>query len=75
VYAFGEPQATWLPSSEQMNDPGSFELNSNCADVLDTVPLGPLLKLVSGATLSTVHPHVDVDEMLPLRSTARTWKV
>ncbi len=75
VYVFGEPHATWAPSSEQMNDPDSLEMNPDCAEVVATVPLGPPVKLVSGAALSTVHCHVEMDDLLPLRSTARTSKV
>ncbi len=73
----GEPQPTSVPSSEQVNDPASFEVNAKLAEVLATVPLGPEdARVVSGATVSTVQVRLaGVGSSLPATSRARTVNV
>ncbi len=61
--------------SEQENVADSLEVNSNVADVLATVPLGALVTVVTGTTLSTVQFQLEIEERFPLESTARTSKV
>ena len=56
--------------------PASVEENVNVAEVLATVPDGPAVIVVSGATVSTVHVRVaGVASVFPAASVARTRKV
>ena len=56
--------------------PGSFVPNVNEADVLATLPDGPLVIDVSGAIVSTVHvTTMGLGSALPAASTARICTV
>src|SRR5262249_7997825 len=65
------------PSSVHWNVlPASDAVNVNAADVLATVPDGPEVIVVVGATVSTIHVRAaGVWSMLPAASTARTSKL
>jgi hypothetical protein len=78
VYCFGEAQAAHAPPSSRHSkvDPASVAVNPNVAVVVETVPLGPLVIEVLGATVSTVHVSVaGVASTLPEPSFARTENV
>ena len=63
-------------SRRHSNDALSFALNVNCGAVLFVAGLGPVLIVVSGATVSTVKPRVaGTLSRLPAGSTARTDSV
>ena len=78
VYDLGELHAVHaLPSSLHSNvAPASVEVKANMAVVTETVPLGPLVIDVFGATVSTVHVWVaGVASTLPRPFFARTENV
>ena len=57
-------------------EPDSVEVKANVAVLDETVPVGPLVIEVFGATLSTVHVRVaGVASTLPAASLARTENV
>jgi hypothetical protein len=57
-------------------DPASVDVNPNVAAVTLTVPLGPLVMDVFGATVSTAHVWLaGVASVFPVPSVARTEKV
>ena len=57
------------------DSPDSDEANANVAEVLETVPEGPLVIVVVGATVSTVQERAAGLPTLPAASVARTPNV
>ena len=77
-YVVGLAHATNEPeSSLHWNvEPDSVEENANVAVLALLLPEGPLVMLVSGATVSTVQLNeAGVGSVLPVESVAFTWKV
>ena len=76
-YDFGEAQASQSPASSlHSNEPDSVAESPNDAAAVATVPLGPLVIDVSGATVSTAHVRdAGVASTLPSASIARTENV
>ena len=78
VYDFGESQAVQAPPSRlhSKSAPASGEEKANDAALVVASAFGPLVTVVSGATVSTVQVRVAGDgSRFPLPSTARTAKV
>jgi hypothetical protein len=78
VYVVGDVQGTQAPPSSLHSklDPASVEVKVNVALVELTVPLGPLVIDVFGATVSTVQVRVaGVWPTFPAMSFARTENV
>ena len=70
------PVAVPGPSSLHSNVAPASDVNANDADSTLIVPVGPVVIVVSGATVSTVNERVaGVASVLPAASVARTENV